>query len=74
MENGQKKLKELFYGRKVFSIPDYQRAYAWDKTRQVFDEGVALGNNHSLYKLLVPGGQHFVGHAISFRLVDAPGC
>ncbi len=34
MENGKwkKKLKEFFDGRKVFSIPDYQRAYAWDKT------------------------------------------
>lgn len=37
MKNGQKKLKELFDGRKVFSIPDYQRAYAWDKTRQLPD-------------------------------------
>lgn len=37
MENGQKKLKELFDGRKVFKIPDYQRAYAWEDTRQLPD-------------------------------------
>lgn len=35
MENGQKKLKELFDGRKIFKIPDYQRAYAWDESRQL---------------------------------------
>ena len=37
MENGQKKLKELFDGRKIFNIPDYQRAYAWEDTRQLPD-------------------------------------
>jgi hypothetical protein len=37
MENGQKKLKELFDGRKVFKIPDYQRAYAWEDSRQLPD-------------------------------------
>lgn len=37
MENGQKKLKELFDGRKIFKIPDYQRAYAWDESRQLPD-------------------------------------
>lgn len=37
MENGQKKLKELFDGRKTFNIPDYQRAYAWDQSRQLPD-------------------------------------
>lgn len=37
MENGQKKLKELFDGRKIFNIPEYQRAYAWENTRQLPD-------------------------------------
>lgn len=37
MENGQKKIKELFDGRKIFNIPDYQRAYAWEDTRQLPD-------------------------------------
>lgn len=37
MENGQKRLKELFDGRKIFNIPDYQRAYAWDQSRQLPD-------------------------------------
>ncbi len=31
MENGQKKISELFDGRKIFNIPKYQRAYAWEK-------------------------------------------
>lgn len=29
MENGQKTINELFDGRKIFKIPEYQRAYAW---------------------------------------------
>lgn len=37
MENGQKKLKELFDGRKIFNIPNYQRAYAWEESRQLPD-------------------------------------
>lgn len=57
MENGQKKLKELFDGRKVFSIPDYQRAYAWDKTRQLPDflediENQSLGRDYFLGTIL----------------------
>jgi uncharacterized protein with ParB-like and HNH nuclease domain len=31
MENGQKKISELFDGRKIFNIPKYQRAYAWEE-------------------------------------------
>ncbi|MCY4570848.1 MAG: DUF262 domain-containing HNH endonuclease family protein [Candidatus Poribacteria bacterium] len=31
MENGQKRISELFDGRKIFNIPKYQRAYAWEK-------------------------------------------
>lgn len=31
MENGQKTLMELFNGDKVFIIPKYQRAYAWEE-------------------------------------------
>ncbi len=57
MENGQKKLKELFDGRKVFSIPDYQRAYAWDRTRQLPDflediENQSLGRDYFLGTIL----------------------
>lgn len=29
MENGQKTLNDLFDGKKIFKIPEYQRAYAW---------------------------------------------
>lgn len=57
MENGQKKLKDLFDGRKVFNIPDYQRAYAWDKTRQLPDflediENQSLGRDYFLGTIL----------------------
>jgi len=31
MENGQKTLKELFEGIKIFCIPSYQRAFAWEE-------------------------------------------
>ena len=31
MENGQKTISELFEGRKIFNIPKYQRAYAWEE-------------------------------------------
>ena len=30
MENGQKTIRELFDGSKIFNIPKYQRAYAWE--------------------------------------------
>jgi len=31
LENGQKRISELFDGRKIFNIPKYQRAYAWEE-------------------------------------------
>lgn len=31
MENGQKTIKDLFDGKKIFKIPEYQRAYAWEE-------------------------------------------
>ncbi|MDE2800281.1 MAG: DUF262 domain-containing HNH endonuclease family protein [Gemmatimonadota bacterium] len=31
MENGQKTIRDLFEGSKIFNIPKYQRAYAWEK-------------------------------------------
>lgn len=57
MENGQKKLKELFDGRKIFNIPDYQRAYAWDRNRQLPDflediENQSLGRDYFLGTIL----------------------
>ncbi|CBH22645.1 protein of unknown function [Acetoanaerobium sticklandii] len=36
MENGQKTLNDLFDGKKIFKIPEYQRAYAWGE-KQLFD-------------------------------------
>lgn len=57
MENGQKKLKELFDGRKIFNIPDYQRAYAWDQSRQLPDfiediENQSVGRDYFLGTIL----------------------
>lgn len=31
MQHGQKTIKELFNTRTIFNIPEYQRAYAWEK-------------------------------------------
>ena len=31
MENGQKTIRELFDGSKIFNVPKYQRSYAWEK-------------------------------------------
>ena len=31
MENGQKIIRGLFDGSKIFNIPEYQRAYAWEE-------------------------------------------
>lgn len=31
MQNGQKTIGNLFDGRKIFNIPKYQRAYAWEE-------------------------------------------
>ena len=36
MENGQKTIRELFDGKKIFKIPEYQRAYAWEE-KQLLD-------------------------------------
>jgi uncharacterized protein with ParB-like and HNH nuclease domain len=37
MDNGQKTLNSLFDGKKIFKIPEYQRAYAWDIEKQLPD-------------------------------------
>ena len=31
MENGQKTISDLFESRRLFNIPRYQRAYAWEE-------------------------------------------
>ena len=36
MENGQKAISDLFESRRIFNIPKYQRAYAWE-TKQLRD-------------------------------------
>jgi len=41
MENGQKKIFDLFYGRRVFCIPEYQRSYSWgNRQRKDFLEDI----------------------------------
>ncbi|WHH49678.1 DUF262 domain-containing protein [Pseudomonas sp. Ap32] len=72
MENGQKKLKELFDGRKIFSIPDYQRAYAWETTRQLPDfiediDNQAIGRDYFLGTILFQ--EKLEKHA-GFDLID----
>ena len=45
MQNGQKTISELFDGRKIFNIPKYQRAYAWEeKQLQDFVEDIENQN------------------------------
>lgn len=36
MKSGPKTIKELFYGTKIFEVPEYQRPYAWE-TQQFQD-------------------------------------
>ncbi|MHB2081332.1 GmrSD restriction endonuclease domain-containing protein [Pseudomonas asiatica] len=72
MENGQKKLKELFDGRKIFSIPDYQRAYAWETTRQLPDfiediDNQAIGRDYFLGTILF---QEKLEKNAGFDLID----
>jgi len=40
MENGQKEISQLFDGRKIFCIPNYQRSYAWSEKqlKDFFDD------------------------------------
>ena len=45
MENGQKRISELFDGRKIFHIPKYQRAYAWEEP-QLKDFVEDIENQH----------------------------
>ncbi|MDP3026713.1 MAG: DUF262 domain-containing HNH endonuclease family protein [Nanoarchaeota archaeon] len=37
MENGEKQIKDLFAGVKIFCIPPYQRSYAWEEEKQLKD-------------------------------------
>jgi uncharacterized protein with ParB-like and HNH nuclease domain len=50
MENGQKAISDLFESRRIFNIPKYQRAYAWE-TKQLQDfisdlDNQALGKDY----------------------------
>jgi hypothetical protein len=50
MENGQKTISDLFDGRKIFNIPEYQRAYAWGKKQlQDFVDDIENQNLHKDY-------------------------
>lgn len=50
MENGQKRISELFDGRKIFNIPKYQRAYAWEeKQLKDFVEDIENQNPNKNY-------------------------
>ena len=43
MQNGEYRLRELFDGMRVYAVPPYQRAYAWDE-KQLNDFYNDLGN------------------------------
>ncbi|MGB1249935.1 MAG: DUF262 domain-containing protein [Candidatus Promineifilaceae bacterium] len=50
MDNGQKTIASLFDGRKIFHIPKYQRAYAWEERQlQEFLEDFENQNLNKAY-------------------------
>ena len=51
MQNGQKTIRELFDGRKIFNIPKYQWAYAWEE-KQLKDFVEDIENQTEQKKLL----------------------
>ena len=53
MENGQKTIRALFDGSKIFNIPQYQRAYAWEE-KQLDDFVDDIENQQ-------PGKNYFFG-------------
>ncbi len=53
MQNGQKTVSDLFDGRKIFNIPKYQRAYAWEE-KQLKDFVEDIENQR-------PGKDYFFG-------------
>ncbi|MCD6203464.1 MAG: DUF262 domain-containing protein [Methanophagales archaeon] len=56
MKDGIYHLSDLFEGNRIFSIPDYQRNYAWeDKHLEDFVMAILIGNTPYTYiKLPVP--------------------
>ncbi|HLP87128.1 MAG TPA: DUF262 domain-containing HNH endonuclease family protein [Nostocaceae cyanobacterium] len=70
MENGQKSISDLFESRRIFNIPNYQRAYAWEK-KQLQDfindlDNQTLGKNYFLGTILlqVSNGEGY------FKIID----
>lgn len=61
MENGQKAISDLFESRRIFNIPNYQRAYAWE-TKQLRDfisdlDNQALGKDYFFGTILLQIGE-----------------
>lgn len=57
MENGQKSISDLFESRRIFNIPKYQRAYAWEQ-KQLQDfisdlDNQTLGKDYFLGTILL---------------------
>ena len=72
MENGQKMLSELFGGRRIFNIPKYQRAYAWEEKKQLKDfledlNNQRIGRDYFLGTILF---QEKSGKEGGFELID----
>ncbi|VXD19458.1 DUF262 domain-containing protein [Planktothrix paucivesiculata] len=60
MENGQKAISDLFESRRIFNIPKYQRAYAWE-TKQLRDfisdlDNQSLGKDYFFGTILLQIG------------------
>jgi uncharacterized protein with ParB-like and HNH nuclease domain len=73
MENGQKAISDLFESRRIFNIPKYQRAYAWE-TKQLQDfisdlDNQALDKDYFFGTILLQIGES-EGHFKIINIVD----
>jgi Protein of unknown function DUF262/Protein of unknown function (DUF1524) len=62
MENGQKTVSDLFESRRIFNIPNYQRAYSWER-KQLQDfmddlDNQMLGKDYFLGTILLQIGEN----------------
>ncbi|MEH1891136.1 MAG: DUF262 domain-containing HNH endonuclease family protein [Nostoc sp.] len=73
MENGQKSISDLFESRRIFNIPNYQRAYAWEK-KQLHDfisdlDNQSLGKDYFFGTILLQVSDS-EGHFKIINIVD----
>ena len=73
MKSGQKTIKELFCGQKVFEIPEYQRPYAWEEkhlTAFVEDINQKTDRNHFFGTILFREKPRQSGNFTHIDIVD----